>query len=408
MLRRSFASLGGPVDSVAVVELTSEQQAMFMQAAPRTFVPVCGGSGWLRATNVVLVCANEAIVQSALVIAWRNVVPISPAKSTDGSEIEGEIFDDDGATDNTLKAICEGYIKCDGKSLRSVGWREQVLKRLVYPELGGKQIGDIKRSDIVRFLDKIEDENGATMADRTLAVLRKVMNWHVSRSDDFRSPIVRGMDRVKQKDRARERILTDDELRAVWRVAEASTGPFGRLVRFILLTAARRTEAAAMTWGELNGEWTLPASRNPAKVDLVRPLSAEACAVLAVQVDGCDYVFSADGRNPISAFSALKGALDKAILQDLRKQDPEAKPLPNWTLRDLRRTARSLMSRAGVRADHAERCLGRVMPGVRAVYDPYEYLEEKRDAFNKLAAAIKEIVHPSKIAGQRSLGCAAN
>jgi integrase len=466
VLRRSFASLGGPADSVAMVQLTAEQQALFMQAGPRSFVPVPGGSGWLRATNVVLVYANEAIVQTALVVAWRNILPISPVGSTDGSKIDDEIVDGDeqcigiqgevtvfirrrrdpgkfwdvrlsistgdlvlpapemnrvisllttaysmanqqrfdgrpkqeGATENTLKAICEEYIKSDGQSLRSVGWRERVLKRLVYPELGAKQIGDITRSDIVRFLDKIEVENGATMADRTLGILRKVMNWHVSRSHDFQSPIVRGMDRLKQKERARERTLTDDELRAVWRAAEASTGPFGRLVRFILLTAARRMEAAAMTWGELNGEWTLPASRNITKVDLVRPLSAEACAVLPAQVDGCDYVFTADGRNPISGFSTFKLALDKAILEHLRNQDPEAKPLPNWTLHDLRRTARSLMSRAGVRADHVERCLGRVMPGVRAVYDPYEYLEEKRDAFNKLAAAIKDVVHPWKAA----------
>lgn len=144
--------------------------------------------------------------------------------------------------------------------------------------------------------------------------------------------------------------------RAVWRAAEASTGPFGRLVRFILLTAARRMEAVAMTWGELDGEWMLPASRNITKVDLVRPLSAEARAILPAQVDGCDYVFTADGRSPISGFSTFELSLDKAILEDLRKQNPEAKPLPNWTPHDLRRTARSLMSRAGVRADHAERC----------------------------------------------------
>jgi hypothetical protein len=95
VLRRSFASLGGAVDSEAMVQLTSEQQDMFAQTAPGTFVPVPAGSGWLRATNVVLVCANEAIVQSALVVAWRNIVPISLVKSTDGSKIDGEIVDGD-------------------------------------------------------------------------------------------------------------------------------------------------------------------------------------------------------------------------------------------------------------------------------------------------------------------------
>ncbi len=439
VLRRSFASLGGPADSVAMVQLTSEQQAMFTRAEPRTFVPVPGDSGLLRPTGVVLVCANETIVESALLVAWRNIAPISRLKSTDGSKIDGEIVDGDEGeqcisihgADNTLKAICEEYIKLDGKNLRSAGWREQILERLVYPELGAEQIGDIKRSDIVRLLDKIEDENGATMADKTLAIVRKVMNWHVSRSDDFLSPIVRGMERGKPEERARERTLTDDELRAVWRAAESSAGPFGRLVRFILLTAARRTEAGAMTWGELEDEWTLPASRNGTKVDLVRPLSAEAWAVLPAKVIGCPFVFTTDGTNPISSYTTCKSKLDKQVVKELRyiaeKQKDEAllayiaevenlmarmaetkgdvrKKLSRelhaiwWTLHDLRRTARSLMSRAGVPADHAERCLGHVMPGVRGVYDPYEYLEAKRDAFNKLAASIKGIVNPSKAA----------
>src|SRR5258708_33860732 len=166
------------------------------------------------------------------------------------------------------------------------------------------------------------------MADRTLAIVRKVMNWHVSRSNDFLSPIVRGMERVKPEEGARERTLTDDELRAVWRGAEASAGPFGRLVRFILLTAARRTEAAAMTWGELNDEWTLPASRNNTKVDLVRPLSAEAWAVLPAKVAGCPFVFTANGTNPISGYAAGKSKLDKQVVKELRyiaeKQNDEA------------------------------------------------------------------------------------
>jgi integrase len=111
---------------------------------------------------------------------------------------------------------------------------------------------------------------------------------------------------------------------------------------------ARRTEAAAMTWGELNGEWMLPASRNITNVDLVRPLSAEACAILPAQVGGCDHVFTADGRNPISGFSTFKLSLDKAILEDLRTQNPESEATAQLdAAHDLRRTARSLLSRAG-------------------------------------------------------------
>jgi integrase len=65
-----------------------------------------------------------------------------------------------------------------------------------------------------------------------------------------------------------------------------------------------------------------------------------------------------------------------------------------WRFHDLRRTARSLMSRAGVPSDHAERCLGHVMPGVRGTYDRHEYYEEKRHAFEALAGLIERIINP--------------
>jgi integrase len=252
-----------------------------------------------------------------------------------------------------------------------------VLERHVYPTLGHRSIAEIQRSEIVRLLDKIEDRSGATMADRTLAVIRKIMNWHASRSDDFRSPIVKGMARTKPSERARERVLTDDELRAVWAV---NNGVFGSFIRFLLLTGARRNEASEMTWGEIDGsDWTLPAARNKTKVDLVRPLSKAAQDILRASKQ-FGFIFTTDGATPISGFSKFKAAFDKVS------------GTKGWTLHDLRRTARSLMSRAGVPSDHAECCLGHVIGGVRGVYDRHEYHREKQRAFEMLAGEIERIV----------------
>jgi integrase len=290
------------------------------------------------------------------------------------------------AAADTLQAICEEYLKREGKRLRTADWREKVLSRLVYPKLGSRPIIEIRRTEVVRLLDQIEDENGATMADRTLAVIRKIMNWHASRSDDFRSPIVRGMARVKSKERARERTLSDDELRSIWKAAEAAEGPFGSFVRFLLLSAARRSEAAGMRWSELEGaDWTLPGARNKTKLDLVRPLSGTAQAVLAAipGIQDCEFVFSTDGKRPIGGFSKFKRSFDKVS------------GVTGWTLHDLRRTARSLMSRTGVSSDHAERCLGHVMAGVRGTYDRHEYHREKQLAFEALAIQIGRIVNPT-------------
>lgn len=273
--------------------------------------------------------------------------------------------------------------------------RKATLERLVYPTLGDRPINDIRRSEIVRLLDTIEDESGPAAADKTLAFIRRVLNWHASRSDDFRTPIVPGMSRTKPRERARARTLTDEEIRVVWKVAEGQ-GAFGRLVRFLLLTGARRNEGAQATWGEIDGsDWTLPAARNKTKVDLIRPLSKAALATLAEKPKGANEaapVFSTDGKNPTSGFSKFKLEFDKAVTAELRKHDPKAEPLPNWTIHDCRRTARSLMSRAKVPTDHAERVLGHVIGGIRGTYDLYEYRDEKRDALRALATLVDRII----------------
>jgi integrase len=202
------------------------------------------------------------------------------------------------------------------------------------------------------------------------------------RADNFVPPIVRGMARTSTKERARERTLKDDEIRAIWNSKESAAFP--ALVRFLLLTGARRAEAARMTWDELDGgNWILPASRNKTKKDLIRPLSAAALAVIEDQRSDCPFVFS-KGRKAISTFSRDKAAFDATV------------GVSNWRVHDLRRTARSLLSRAGINADIGERCLGHVIGGVRGTYDRHEFYVEKKHAFDKLAALIQQIANPPK------------
>jgi hypothetical protein len=126
------------------------------------------------------------------------------------------------------------------------------------------------------------------------------------------------------------------------------------------------------------------------------PLSTMARDVIAsiprIDADGgIDYVFSLNGREPIKGWSKYKARLDAAMAEPLRRQGIEFRP---WQQRDLRRTAKTLMTRAGVSTDISERCLGHVIGGVRGVHDRYDYLREKRDAFDRLAALVERIVHP--------------
>src|SRR5262249_21757665 len=126
----------------------------------------------------------------------------------DGRDPLKEKQDAASAGINNLKAICEEYLEREGGKLRTADDRRATFERLIYPKLGSQPIDQIKRSEIVRLLDKIEDERGPRMASLALAYLRKVMNWHATRDDDFLSPIVRGMARGGAT--KRDRTLADD------------------------------------------------------------------------------------------------------------------------------------------------------------------------------------------------------
>jgi integrase len=282
----------------------------------------------------------------------------------------------------TVHAVAELYLKREGGRLRTAGQRKAILERLIYPKIGSRPIADIRRSEIVKLLDQIADQRGPVIAARTFEIIRKIMNWHAGRSDTFRTPIVRGMWTVDKK--TRQRVLSEDELRRVWLTSETTPGPFGALIQFILLTATRRNEAACMRWDELVGdEWTIPASRYKNKpgqsYDHLIPLSARAREVLDMLPLMGAFVFTTDGLHPISGFSGMKSRFDKQC------------GVPGWTLHDLRRTARSLMSQAGVPPDHAERAIGHVIGGIRGTYDRHAFKAEKRAAFEALAALIAEI-----------------
>lgn len=291
-----------------------------------------------------------------------------------------------------FRTIAEEYIKRESGRVRSMDQRIAILNRLVYPEIGDKVAVKLKRSDIVALLDRIEDEHGAPMADNTLMVIRRICNWHAARDDEFRSPIVRGMGRSNPGERARTRILTDDEIRALWKTADSITGPpslvvFAKLLQFILLTGVRRLEGARMDRRERSGtDWLIPSARVKAKRDFLVPLSRAAAElvdglpVIGSKEDGP--VFTCDGKRPLAAFDQCKKAFDKKC------------GFSDWTIHDLRRTARSLMSRAGVPSDHAERAIGHVIGGIRGVYDRYAYRTEKLQAFEALAGLIDLILNP--------------
>jgi integrase len=267
--------------------------------------------------------------------------------------------------------------------LRSAAEIERLIDRYILPAWRDREFVSIRRSDVASLLDHIEDKHGPRQADCCLAIVRGIMNWFASRRDDYTPPIARGMRRQSPTAQARSRVLTDDELRAVWEAAGAC-GAFGGLVQTSLLTAQRRDKVATMRWIDVeNGVWTIPAAPREKSAAGTLALPEMARRIIDTQATFADnpFVF-ASGRckGPLAGFSKLKDRLDRLS------------GISGWTLHDLRRSARSLMSRAGVSSEHAERVMGHAIGGVEGVYDRHGYREEKAAALAKLAALVDTIV----------------
>ena len=298
------------------------------------------------------------------------------------------------AKGETLGAVIDNWLKrhVDSNGLRSRAKIVDLINRHISAEFRAREFTTIRRSDIVALLDEIEDDHGAPQADLVLGIIRRTMFWFASRHDDYVPPLVRGMQRSKA--RPQERILDDDEIRAVWRVAGES-GTYGALVKLLLLTGQRLSAVLKMKWSDISPmrwpsneppTWTVATEeREKGNIGAVE-LPAAVLAILDALPRFADnpYVLAGRKNQHISYSGNPKRAFDAKLPADM----------PRWTLHDLRRTARSLMSRAGVSSEHAERVMGHAIGGVEGIYDRHAYADEKAEALAKLANLIDSILNP--------------
>jgi integrase len=300
----------------------------------------------------------------------------------------------------TFSAVAANWIKrvVDPKGFRSGKEIKRVLDRHILPAWRDREFIAIKRSDVAALLDTIEDRSART-ADYALGVIRSIMNWFATRHDDYNPPIVRGMRRQSPHAQSRTRVLDDAEIAAIWKQAEVKmpsvsgkeewNDTFGAFIRVALLTAQRRAKIISMKWDDISddGEWTVP--KAPREKDTIGSvvLPKAALAVIRAQprLASNPFVFAGRGQGAFNGFSKAKERFDAKL-----------KGAAPWTIHDLRRTARSLMSRAGVASEHAERVMGHAIAGIEGVYDRHTYSREKADALARLASLIDGIVHPKR------------
>jgi integrase len=267
---------------------------------------------------------------------------------------------------------------------RTAAEMRRQVEKYVLPYWRDRTFVEIRRGDVTALLDMIEDRHGPAMADAILTTLRSIAGWVQKRNDNYVPPFVRGMRRVPIEVHNRSRMLSDDEIRRIW-TAAGDMGQFGAFVKLLLLTAQRRDKVASLRWDDIaKGVWTIRTEErekgNPGRLQLPK-LALDIIKAQPRFVDN-PYVFAGKDGHALRRNSDSKIKLDaKCGVEDFR-------------LHDLRRAARSLMSRASVSSEHAERVLGHAIGGVEGIYNRHSYDAEKAHALRKLAALVDRITNP--------------
>jgi integrase len=240
---------------------------------------------------------------------------------------------------------------------------------------------DLTRAAAVKALDAMARRGSVAMAARTASYGKAAYGWAVKRGSLASNPFTTLPVATTER---RERVLGDDEIGAIWKATDGP-GPFSGIVRLLILTGQRRTEAGGMTWAELSDElstWIIPASRAKNGATHIVPLSAPAQDLLRGVPRSGELVFPGL-RGTFNGFSPAKATLDTKS------------GVTNWRLHDLRRTMATGLQRLGVRLEVTEQVLNHVSgsrAGIVGVYQRHEFASEKRAALDAWGAHVLAVV----------------
>jgi integrase len=270
---------------------------------------------------------------------------------------------------------------------------ERAVAKEILPAFGGRRLSEIKRPDVIEWLDAIVDRPAPIAANRALGWFKGLCNFAVERGVIDVSPIA-GI-KPPAAETARDRVLSDDELRTVWEAADAFEPVYAGFIKLLILSGQRLREVSEMEWKEIDLDaklWTLPGKRAKNGVEHTIPLSDLAVEILRClpRIDGSGFVFTTNGRNPIRGAHQAKRRLD-ALVPDI----------PPWVLHDIRRTVASGMARLGINLPVIEKLLNHVsgsFAGIVGVYQRHSFADEKRAAMEIWARHVEVIVTGSATA----------
>ena len=283
----------------------------------------------------------------------------------------------------TVELMVHEFIQTYAKPKNS-SWKqaESNLRLYLSSFYGTQPISEVTRADIHQILDDLIARDKQTAANRALAHIRKFFGWLVERGYLNHSPA----DHIKprHKESERDRVLSDAEIKAIWDAAEAMSGPYSAWLKLLLLCGQRRVETASMRRSQIiDGSWHLSATDTKNKQPHIIPLPNQAQRLVDQLIEKEGNFLIKSGRNgdrPVNGFSKAKLQMDRLS------------GVENWKFHDLRRTVATNLTKLGIDRLILQKIINHSERGVTQIYDRYSYMDEKREALQKWADRLDEIV----------------
>ncbi len=285
----------------------------------------------------------------------------------------------------TFGSVAEDYIRLECPRLSCGTDVESAIRRRLLPYWENRVIGELRRADATERIDAVMDEGKPSAANSLYSLIGRIGHWATARGDLDASPFTKMKPPAEKTERSR--VLSPDEIRALWKAWDEQGYPFGDLQKILLLTLQRRNEVAGLRPSEIDFDtatWSIPDFRTKNGLAMLVPLSPMALDILEglpeYEADG--YMFSTTGGDrPVSGFSRAKKWVDKVSNAD------------DWVWHDLRRTGRTALSRLKVPEVVCERALNHVEGNsLKRTYNHHELQDEKREALNLWAQELARIL----------------
>lgn len=286
-----------------------------------------------------------------------------------------------------FKIVLEEWLKKDQAKNKSVHQVKMAMYLHALPALGNMSVTSITKRDVNKMIDKVVDAGSPVAANRILAYMKRFFSWCKERDILDQSPVE--AIKLPSKENDRDRVLNLGEIKSFWISCDKMGYPWGPIFQLLLLTGARLKEISQASWSEISISdriLDLPGSRTKNERAHQIQLSVQTLKILLSlpKVEGQDFLFSTNGKTPVSGFSKVKKRLD--ILCGVT----------NWRFHDLRRSfathSSEKLSVSPVIVDKILNHRTGQVRGVTAVYQRGEYLAERREALQKWGDYIERLV----------------